>query len=307
MFLKKKIASILSNNNCPSSHPDLNAGLCYKSCKNGYAGAATVCWTHCPEGTVNLGASCIGKVEEFMKYRGIGVPASGCARDKDCNELDYHVGFCYPKCNNNETRVVDRCYKNCPIEDVDDDKKLFRNDGLYCGKIHKGNGWGYVSNEKCEKEKGKGNCFKCLSLYYPVCPKGMISGMEHGTGCNICRTQNCPEGFVDIGVSCLKPSYSTGVGKLPNGCKDDRVYEDLMCYKDCHNNTNGNTIGTGIFCRKDCNGGRFDGTGCTRGTYDRGIGVFATGGIIRMIITIIVIIIILIIIFKVIGVVINKK
>lgn len=307
MFVKKFASILLSANDCPSSHPDINAGLCYKNCKQGFSGAATVCWSDCPPGTVNLGASCVGKINEFLKPRGVGKLADGCALGPNCEEMDHHVGFCYPKCGEHETRVVDRCYKDCP--DDDDHKDLFRNDGLYCGKRSYGNGWGYVSADKCKEESGSDNCFKCLSLWYPGCAEGMISGMEHGTGCNICRTKDCPEGFVDIGVSCLKPSYSTGIGKLPNKCGDaDRVFEDLMCYKDCSKipNYGDNKIGTGVFCRKSCGDGSFDGTGCTRGTYDRGIGVLPTAGLIRVITSLIVIIIIIIILFKIIKTVINR-
>lgn len=309
-MLIKKVANVLGLSDCPASHPDLNAGLCYKRCKENYSGAATVCWSNCPESTINLGGSCVGNVKEgFMKDRGPGKAVdltannnNPCTENKDCLKREYHAGFCYEKCADDETRVVDRCYKNCPNTEPGK-QDLYRNDGLFCGKKSYGNGWGYVEKGKCEEEnKGKG-CFKCLALYYPNCDEGMISGMEHGTGCNICRTKDCPPGFVDIGVSCTKPSYSTGVGQLPDKCEEDRVFEDLMCYRDCNKIpefvASGNTTGTGVFCRKSCGDGKFDGTGCTRDSYDRGVGKLSPAGVIKLIITIIIIIIILVIIFKV--------
>ncbi|MEZ5726754.1 MAG: hypothetical protein R3E48_01330 [Burkholderiaceae bacterium] len=43
---------------CGGTHPDSDAGLCYKSCNAGYTGVGPVCWNKCPAGWVNCGASC---------------------------------------------------------------------------------------------------------------------------------------------------------------------------------------------------------------------------------------------------------
>ena len=299
--------------------PQYDAGMCYPRCREGYNNAATVCWSHCPPNTTNLGGSCLAAAG-FMEDRGIGKVANGCSgndeakRDKkepkDWPE-ENHVGFCYPKCKEGEFRVVDRCYTDCPANKG----TLFRNDGLFCGKRMYGNGFGYVSEEKCNENAGNGDlvdedgktlpdqkrgCFKCLSLWYPNCNKGMISGMEHGTGCNICRTKDCPSGFRDIGVSCTKPSYSTGIGRIADGCDyeadgEDRVFEDRMCYKRCPKGR----VGTGVFCRMSCEPGKFNGTGCTRDTYDRGVGKMPAGALIGLIIAIIIFVLIIGIVLKI--------
>ena len=158
-MLIKKVANVLGLSDCPASHPDLNAGLCYKRCKENYSGAATVCWSNCPESTINLGGSCVGNVKEgFMKDRGPGKAVdltannnNPCTENKDCLKREYHAGFCYEKCADDETRVVDRCYKNCPNTEPGK-QDLYRNDGLFCGKKSYGNGWGYVEKGKCEEE-----------------------------------------------------------------------------------------------------------------------------------------------------------
>jgi len=112
------------------------------------------------------------------------------------------AGLCYKEaCPANYTAVLDRCYvSECPAG--------FRDDGLYCAKPGAyGRGAGYTSEGACASGHPDG-CEKNGLLWYPKCQANF-----HSVGCCTC-SPSCPDGWTDIGVSCTKPSYSRGVGKV---------------------------------------------------------------------------------------------
>lgn len=60
---------------------------------------------------------------------------------------------------------------------------------------------------KCRKDGNPQGCEKYGLLVYPQCKKGFST-----FGCCTC-TNNCPEGFTDNGLYCLKPeAYGRGAG-----------------------------------------------------------------------------------------------
>ena len=83
----------------------------------------------------------------------------------------------------------------------------FRDDGFYCFKPKPyGRGTGCFKEATClaeAKPLGTSSCEQVGLLLYPNCKPGF-----HSYGCCIC-TPDCPAGWTDIGISCLKPAATT--------------------------------------------------------------------------------------------------
>jgi hypothetical protein len=92
------------------------------------------------------------------------------------------------------TSLADRASIACP--------KGFRDDGFYCRKPSSyGRGAGCFRESTClkeAKELGTSSCEYLGLLHYPNCKPGF-----HSYGCCIC-SPDCPAGWTDIGISCLK-------------------------------------------------------------------------------------------------------
>jgi len=118
--------------------------------------------------------------------------------------------LCYPKCVGGYYGVGPVCWHHCPPG--------FRDGGMCCAKpppYGRGAGYPLWDRGKCEREHS-GGCEQCGLFIYPKCADN-----HHPAGCNIC-SPNCPDGWKDIGVSCTKPSYGRGAGKIPGSyCKSD--------------------------------------------------------------------------------------
>jgi len=129
----------------------------------------------------------------------------------------------YPKCKAGLFNVACCiCEEPCP--------EGFRDDGLFCAKPWDyGRGVGYPwkfgdeislesAKQRCEEENSEG-CEKWGLIMYPKCKPGY-----HNVGCCMC-SRDCPAGWTDIGVSCLKPStYGRGVGYpwYPGDCEETK-------------------------------------------------------------------------------------
>ena len=83
---------------------------------------------------------------------------------------------------------------------------------------------------RCRRDHGC--CEKHGLIVYPCCASGYFN-----VGCCIC-SPNCPNGFTDFGVSCVKPSYGRGVGKLLS-CRGDQDFDAGLCYPKCRNSYTG--------------------------------------------------------------------
>ena len=84
----------------------------------------------------------------------------------------------------------------------------FKDDGFYCAKPASfGRGTGSFSEATCiaeAKALGSSTCERSGLLYYPKCKTNL-----HSFGCCMC-SPDCPVGWEDIGMSCLKPLPPTG-------------------------------------------------------------------------------------------------
>lgn len=165
------------------------------------------------------------------RTRGAGTFPNICGPNED---LD--AGLCYPKCQAGYVGVGPVCWKSCPPG--------YRDDGTFCAKpAAYGRGAGYPwkfgdglnldgAKARCEKENRQG-CEKYGEIMYPKCSEGFSPA-----GCCICSPV-CPAGFVDIGVSCTKPSYGRGAGTVPKNCPAGKVNQAGLCYVPCPAGFNG--------------------------------------------------------------------
>ena len=122
--------------------------------------------------------------------RTAGEPLSSCPENKEKDGA-----LCYDYCKDGYSGVGPVCWQNCPHD------KEFRDDGAYCYKPDAyGRGAGEIHN--CGP-----NCEKWGDFWYIKCHPGF-----HNVGCCVC-SPDCPDGMVDIGISCAKNTYSREVGK----------------------------------------------------------------------------------------------
>jgi len=76
---------------------ELDAGLCYTRCRDGFHGVGPVCWGTCPAGFHDDGATCridANIIARPSYGRGVGTPRTKC---KAGDEFD--TGLCYQKCD----------------------------------------------------------------------------------------------------------------------------------------------------------------------------------------------------------------
>lgn len=113
---------------CPVDRPDLESGLCYEKCRQGYHGVGPVCWADsenvgagtavsledCPPGWINDGLTCrepisCKSVSDCFSGRGCGC-SGGNVRGR-LNDGGKCPG---PGGNEYTDRVDGLCYKKCP-------------------------------------------------------------------------------------------------------------------------------------------------------------------------------------------------
>jgi hypothetical protein len=162
--------------------------------------------------------------------RGVGVPLSTCASDKDKIGL-----LCYSKCGDGFERSGFDCHQKCPSG--------FDDQGLFCRKSEYGRGAGYpwkfgdpLNSKKqysrCEKAHGDDNCEKWGAVVYPKCKDGYSA-----FGCCICRPKSfdCDDyGFKkdsQLDLSCAK-TIKIGDPK-PMGCAEGQDKQAGLCYTKC--------------------------------------------------------------------------
>ena len=93
------------------ANEELDAGLCYQTCDEGYTGVGPVCWeSSCPEGYTDDGATCRLDVHIFGKEsygRGVGVPIHTCAAG-----MEEDAGLCYTPCEDGYSGVGPVCWRD---------------------------------------------------------------------------------------------------------------------------------------------------------------------------------------------------
>lgn len=271
---------------CPKGQVN-DAGLCYPPCDPGFTGVGPLCWPQCPKNWVDIGVSCT----KPSYGRGVGTIPTGCpvGQEKD-------AALCYPNCQTGYSGVGPVCWGECP--------ENFTDNGAFCLKPSAyGRGAGHTSQQNCENSGDHGakenGCEKSGGLWYPKCDKNF-----HAFACCIC-TPNCPDGWTDIGISCVKPSYGRGAGYVPETCEDGKVNDAGLCYTPCDPSMKG----VGPVCWGICpsNNFRDDGAFCAKLTKDRGIGTIPDYGIARKILLFLGLFVLVLLILSVLFYVIKKK
>ena len=152
--------------------------------------------------------------------RGVGKPIYTCPPENPSKS----GLLCYPECNENFNGVGPVCWEICPSK--------FHDDGAFCRKGDPYTRGTHTSQDSCEKAEGK-SCERWGLLWYPKCDNGF-----HNVACCVC-SPDCPNGMVDIGVSCAKQSYGRGVG-VPLTCAISDDYDAGLCYEEkCKEGFNG--------------------------------------------------------------------
>lgn len=115
---------------CPPNKPDLDAGLCYVKCRDGFRGVGPVCWAitqgigvgtpvglePCPDGWANDGLTCrepisCKSISDCFSGRGCG-----CSGGNVKGRLN-NGGVCPgPSGDEYKDKVDGLCYKQCPKE-----------------------------------------------------------------------------------------------------------------------------------------------------------------------------------------------
>jgi hypothetical protein len=184
------------------ANQEMDAGLCYKKCKEGYKGVGPVCWQQCPSGFHDDGAYC-RKPEPYG--RGAGrVSKNLCERHEGDGNCEKNAGLWYKKCKPGfHATGCCVCSPNCPSGMTDI--------GVSCQKQKENRGVGTPLNS-CPADQERDG-----ALCYPRCRKGYC-----GVG-PVCWSE-CPSGYTADGATCRKPgdivakkSYGRGAGMLPRG------------------------------------------------------------------------------------------
>lgn len=185
-------------------------GMWYPKCDKGYHNfGCCVCSPDCPNGWTDIGISCAkpspygrGAGHETQSY----CESSGDHGAKG-NGCEKYGLLWYPKCDNSFHSVgCCICSPNCP--------NGFTDQGEFCLKPSSyGRGAGHETQQSCVKSgdhDANTNGCEQYGLWYPKCDQGY-----NNFGCCTC-SQACPEKWTDIGISCAKPTYSRGVGTIPD-------------------------------------------------------------------------------------------
>jgi hypothetical protein len=185
---------------------------------------------------------------KWSEGRGVGTVPGYCDP-----ETQVKSGLlCYPKPKPGYTMVAGVAWQNCPNGYTDTGGHCLK-PGAY-GRGEWANTWADWNRDKCEnqvaeKSRAEGEmpqypgCEKSGALWYHKCKHGF-----HPVGCCVC-SPNCPDGMIDIGVSCQKDSYV--VAPITPTCGKDQVYDAGLCYRKCGEGQ----YGVGPVCYKKCPAG----------------------------------------------------
>ncbi len=201
-----------------ASNEDLDAGLCYDRCQEGYDGVGPVCWKQA--GSYGRGAGTI--------------PGSTCGSGK---EMD--AGLCYPVCNSGYHGVGPVCWNNQPASY-----------GRGAGTIPTN-----IFTHACPsgKEYDAGLCYTvCSSGYHgvgPVCWNNQPDSYGRGVGTvpqQVCGAGQelqdglcypvCNSGYHGVGPVCWTNdalSYGRGVGRPVHVCPAGLEEDAALCYVKC--------------------------------------------------------------------------
>ena len=183
-----------------------DGALCYSKCAENEYGVGPICWTSCPDGYKDSGATFCEKPAPYGRGAGypwkFGDPAFNYDRARDRCQKDNPQGceksglIWYPVCKKGFHAVgCCICSPDCPPGT--------RDTGATCDKNSHGRGAG--SPLQC----GPGQTQDSPGLCYTDCPAG-----THKSVLGMCDS-GCPDGSKDIGLSCMRESYSRGVGVIP--------------------------------------------------------------------------------------------
>ncbi|WP_424976324.1 hypothetical protein [Dinoroseobacter sp. S124A] len=162
----------------------MQGGLCYDTCRSGYAGAVTMCVPDCPSGFRDDGLYC-AKPASYGRGAGYAWQPADWFSDAGmfarC-EADHGRGNCeksglivYPKCKSGFVAVgANVCSPQCPSNTVDI--------GVSCQKNTYDRGVGTLPICGSGRENDAGLC-------YPSCPAGL-----RGVG-PVCWQNGCPSEF----------------------------------------------------------------------------------------------------------------
>jgi len=98
-------------NQCPSSHPHKQTGLCYKECPAGYPIAeGPICWEDCEavhgEGAIDMGVTCQhGEIKSYLQDRYFRK-----SKGKECSKGELSGVNCYEKCQSGYDGVLGTCW-----------------------------------------------------------------------------------------------------------------------------------------------------------------------------------------------------
>lgn len=177
--------------------------------------------------------------------RGVGTALITVCNDDE----EIYSALCYPKCREGY-ESVGCCFcrhKGCPPEFTDDEvatcikPKSYDRGAGYPWKF----GDEFDKNnmlKRCEANHGAGNCEESGLVVYQKCRSEF-----HAVGCCVC-SPNCPEGMIDIGISCGKDSYGRGVGVSRLKCAENKEEDALLCYNKCPSGS----YGVGPVCWQNC-------------------------------------------------------
>jgi hypothetical protein len=241
-----------------------SAGLCYTPCKSEFkSDGAMICWkqyTGFPSGTIT---SVTKKITPNT-----GKPVSTCNGDQDKDGA-----LCYPKCPAGMHGVGPVCWadttnvgsgtavqlESCPAG--------WNNDGLTCREPMHWDGCcsrflgGCVGCLRGGAVRGRlnngGTCPAGKERIDGLCYSGCPAGQSHVAGMPYLCKANVPL------------SQGRGVG-TPMHCKDGEKGIAGLCYDPCEAGSTMQSLG---LCSQNCPAGTTDfGVGCTRESYNRGVG-----------------------------------
>jgi hypothetical protein len=219
---------------CPEEQ-QMEAGLCYQKPKPEHKCVATICGKDCPKGWRDDGLYC-AKPDYYDR-------GAGQVKDPKCSEdRELWGGLCYTAKYDRENWFRTA---SCTIQ-----HKTEKVAGIFpklwtdCEKF----GNSIIPEYNCppDKEDIGGLCY---------------TKPKKGYKCVVTACQNeCPKDWEDIGVSCKKPTYDRGIGKIPE-CSKEQEKLGLLCYKKCPKDHER----TLLDCRKPCTEGlRDDGLFCAK-------------------------------------------
>jgi hypothetical protein len=201
----------------------MDAGLCYDYCAEGYHGVGPVCW----------------KNEELSYGRGVGTPLQS-----SCPGQEEDAGLCYDYCASGFHGVGPVCWNDLP-------QSYGRGVGTIPSNI-------FTGACPAGKENDAGLCYVyCAAGYHGVGPVCWLDNPSYGRGvgtpmvfgcaadededAGLCYPK-CNSGYTGVGPVCWldNASYGRGVGTVPAlVCGEGEELDAGLCYPVCENGYNG--------------------------------------------------------------------